>query len=407
MKALLLLLTAVLAQPGNLVVRDGDHSIPLPVLVTQRGPMVRIEDGLQTLGAALIRSGSDRFRLVIGGADIEFVLGQAVAKVEGVNQTLTGPPTMFDGKLLVPLALLTDLVPRVATGYRYEAATGELRRAARPAPAPAAKEEKPPAPAAKATPPPKASAPVRRALSERVVVVDAGHGGPDRGMTGPIGSPNKIFEKDITLRVALATRDALQRAGVKVVMTRTRDTLIALADRGRLANEARGDVFVSIHVNAANPRWQNPRGARGFETYFLSEAKTDDERRVEQIENEAVRYEGEEEIDSSDPLRFILNDMKQNEYLRESSDFATGIQESLGGMHPGPNRGVKQAGFRVLVSAFMPSVLVEVGFGSNAAEAWWLSSGTGQREVGSAIATATVNYLRKLEQKGQGGGVTR
>ena len=74
-----------------------------------------------------------------------------------------------------------------------------------------------------------------------------------------------------------------------MVYTRTTDTLIALDDRGRIANRADGDVFISIHVNAANPNWKDPRGARGFETYFLSEAKTEDARRVEQMENSAVQ----------------------------------------------------------------------------------------------------------------------
>jgi N-acetylmuramoyl-L-alanine amidase len=200
--------------------------------------------------------------------------------------------------------------------------------------------------------------------------------------------------------VARRVRDALTKRGFEVVMTRTTDTLIALADRGHIANRARGSVFVSIHVNAANPRWRRPQDARGFETYFLSEAKTDDERRVEAMENEAVKYEGEESVRADDPLSFILNDMKQNEYLRESSDFAVDVQRALAAIpHPGVNRGVKQAGFRVLVAAYMPSVLVEIGFGTNAAEASWLSSVRGQVAIADAIANATKAYLDRLDRR--------
>ena len=219
-------------------------------------------------------------------------------------------------------------------------------------------------------------------------------------MKGPVRAGNRFHEADITLGVARRVRDVLRRRGFDVVMTRTTDTLIALADRGHIANRARGSVFVSIHVNAANPRWRRPQDARGFETYFLSTAKTDDERRVEEMENEAVKYEGEEAVSTDDPLSFILNDMKQNEYLRESSDLAVGIQRSLAGIpHPGVDRGVKQAGFRVLVAAYMPSVLVEIGFGTNAAEARWMSGATGQTAIAAAIASATAAYLDRLDRR--------
>ena len=223
-------------------------------------------------------------------------------------------------------------------------------------------------------------------------------------MTGPIGSPNKVFEKDITLGLARRLRDALRRRSAEVLMTRSSDTLIALADRGKIANRAGASIFVSIHVNAANPRWRDPGSARGFETYFLSEAKTDDERRVEEMENEVTRYEGAENVEAGDPLSFILSDMRQNEFLRESADLAASVQRALGGMpHPGPDRGVKQAGFLVLVKAFMPAILVEVGFGTNRAESSYISSDTGQLQLASAIADAITTYLDRLERKTQSG----
>ncbi|MCC6317724.1 MAG: N-acetylmuramoyl-L-alanine amidase [Gemmatimonadaceae bacterium] len=384
--------------PASLVIRAGEVSTPLPVLVTRRGPMVRLEDGIQALGAALVRGGNDAWRLVIGSAQIELSVGLAVARTRDGVQPLAAPPTMFEGKLLVPLALLTDVVPRVSTGYTYSAGVlswaGVRTRVAAPAPA--------------ASSPPRSTMPSpdaggRREPPPRLVVVDAGHGGPDKGMQGPIGVSRKVLEKDITLGVARRLRDALRQRDVAVVMTRTSDTLIALGDRGRIANQAKATLFVSIHVNAANPRWRDPGAARGFETYFLSEAKTDDERRVEAMENEAVKYEGEAEIDAGDPVSFILNDMKQNEYLRESSDLAAAIQARLARMHPGPDRGVKQAGFKVLVTAFMPAVLVEIGFGSNRAESRYIASAEGQNELAAAIADAVVEYLDRLGKKMQAG----
>jgi N-acetylmuramoyl-L-alanine amidase len=201
-----------------------------------------------------------------------------------------------------------------------------------------------------------------------------------------------LTEKEVTLGIARALRDVLLARGVDVVMTRTRDTLVALADRGRIANARRGDLFVSVHVNAANPGWREPTTARGFETYFLSDARTEDARQVAERENESVRYEAQASSDG-DPLRFIVSDLAQNAHLRASSRLAATMQRRLARVHPGPDRGVHQAGFKVLVTASMPAVLVEVGFGSNPAEAAYLVSEHGQQELASAIADAAIEHL--------------
>jgi N-acetylmuramoyl-L-alanine amidase len=289
---------------------------------------------------------------------------------------LTSEPSLRGGKLYLPYSFVSDLLPRVANGVTFDARRAVLQRQL------AAK------PASPTTKP--------RLFT---VVVDAGHGGPDRGMRGPIGAGWEIREKDITLDVALALREALTDRGVNVVMTRSTDTLIALNDRGRIANAKKGDVFLSIHVNAANPRWKQPGAARGFETYFLSEARTEDARRVEAMENEVVKYEIGNDVSANDPLSFIVHDMEQNQHLRESSDLAATVQRALGKMHPGPNRGVKQAGFRVLVTAFMPAVLVEIGFGTNSQEAQYLRDPARQRQIASSIADATLEYLAGYQRR--------
>lgn len=253
--------------------------------------------------------------------------------------------------------------------------------------------------AAPKTAAPQTQAPVRAAARRRLVVVDAGHGGPDVGMHGPIGRRTTLYEKDITLSVAKRLARELESRGVDVLMTRTTDTLIALGDRGKIANAAKGDLFISIHVNAANPNWKDPGAARGFETYFLAEAKTEDERRVAQMENDVVQFEQTDDSAQDSGLGFILKDMAQNEQLRESSDLAATIQSHLRQIHPGPSRGVKQAGFVVLVTAFMPSVLVEIGFGTNPAEAAYISSDAGQRAISKAVADAAMEYLARHERR--------
>src|SRR6476619_5262784 len=203
-------------------------------------------------------------------------------------------------------------------------------------------------------------------------------------MRGPLYGGPPVVEKDVTLNVAKHVGAALNRRGIYVKYTRTTDTLIALDDRGRIANEAHADLFVSIHVNAANPNWKDPGGARGFETYFLSEAKTEDARRVEQMENEVVKFESGPSARAGDPLNFIINDMAQNEHLREANELAELIQRRMGEVHPGPSRGVKQAGFRVLVTAFMPTVLVEIGFGSNPADAAYMTDPAKMAELAAS-----------------------
>ena len=243
------------------------------------------------------------------------------------------------------------------------------------------------------------AAPARRAAAR--VVVDAGHGGVDPG-AGMRGN-GRVHEKDITLQVSLKIGDILKKRGVEVVYTRTTDTLIARADRGRIANESGGDVFISIHVNAANPNWRDASAARGFETYFLGVAKTEDAQRVEDMEEYSERYESKGSGSARDPLDLIVTDMLQNEYLRESSDLATIIQRRLKRIHPGPDRGVKQAGFTVLVSAFMPAVLVEIGFGTNAEEAAFLRSQPRQRVLAEAVADATMEYLERYQRRVSGG----
>jgi N-acetylmuramoyl-L-alanine amidase len=339
-------------------------------------------------------------------ATFEFVPEAAFARHGSVVAPLLAAPYATGGGLWIPLHFVTDVAPRLASGLIFDRERRELRvfsqvarRATAPAPTPPAAVEERDAtpPDARADPPSRGGAPRRW-----TVVVDAGHGGPDAGMSGPIGAGPRVREKDVTLAVSQRLREALAARGVTVVMTRTKDTLIALADRGRIANQRRGDLFVSVHVNSANPGWRDPGAARGFETYFLAEAKTEDARRVAERENEVVRFETASSSGPSDPLGFILSDMKQNEYLRESSELAQAVQRRMARVHPGPSRGVKQAGFRVLLTASMPAILVEIGFGSNRSEAAYMTDATRQRELAGAIADAAVEYLEQYARRATG-----
>jgi len=406
---------------ASVVVRDAHRSVRVPLVSTPAGPMVRPESFGDMLPVGVHHDSASAYTLDVWGVRLQVEVGLALVRLGDDVRQLATAPVLRNGHLFVPLQLISDVFPSTVPNTRWDAesgqlivfttatSSGEVTSSAR-APEPGVEREAARAPRVAAAPsrtdesrlPP---VPVRH--GRRMIVVDAGHGGVDNGMTGPIGRGPKIYEKDITLSVANRLGSQLKARGVDVLYTRSADTLIALDDRGRIANRAKGDLFISIHVNAANPNWKDPGGARGFETYFLSEARTEDARRVEQMENSVIRLESRAKAGTSDPLSFIVSDMTQNQHLRESSQLAELIQQRLGGMHPGPSRGVKQAGFRVLVTAYMPAVLVEIGFGTNPREAAYMTDPGKQDALARAIADAAMDYLQRYEGRLAGGGPSR
>jgi N-acetylmuramoyl-L-alanine amidase len=398
---------AASAAPSQLTVKDATRSVTVVLVPTENGPILRADQLRPVLPITVSHVTGERWMIIVDGTAIDVQPGVRLATVGADSYQLAAAPELRKGALYVPLQLVVEVVPRVARNLIWDPARFELRvfsTASRPdTPATRPVEVAVSRPASPATSVPTRPAPTRPAPSglrtRRLVVVDAGHGGPDAGMHGPIGGGPQLNEKTVTLDVAKRVGAALGKRGVDVLYTRTTDTLIALSDRGRIANDAHADLFVSIHVNAANPGWKDPGASRGFETYFLAEAKTEDARRVEQMENEVVKFEGTSSAHAGDPLSFILNDMAQNEHLRESNELAELIQRRLAGVHPGPSRGVKQAGFRVLVTAFMPAVLVEIGFGTNAADAAYITNSAKADELAAAIADAVREYLRRYERR--------
>jgi N-acetylmuramoyl-L-alanine amidase len=217
------------------------------------------------------------------------------------------------------------------------------------------------------------------------------------------GNPGVFFprgtrEKEVTLAVGLLLAEELKRQGVGVKMTRTSDTLIALGDRGAYCT-ADCDLFVSLHVNslARRPGYTD---IRGFETYFLAEAKTEEAARVAKMENEAVRFEtGTSTAETGGGIDFILKDLQLNEHLRESARAAELVQRNLRSVHTGDSRGVKQAGFMVLTTARRPAILVELGYSTNPQDGQFLTTRSSQKAMAAALADAIVSYLLEYERK--------
>jgi N-acetylmuramoyl-L-alanine amidase len=342
---------------------------------------------LVSLGAEVAYEG-DAAVARFGRSEVRFTPGSAEISVAGQARTLANPVYAEGGVVYVPVDFFARWLADAAGGaVQVSAAERVVRRVplaladavAASAGGPAG-DEAAAEPRAVAVP---ASAPVRPAR-RRLVVVDAGHGGVDPGAHGPNGTR----EKDVTLRVARMVAEILRDdPTLEVRMTRDSDTLIALHDRTRFANQwkdaGQPAVFISIHCNA-----NESRAEKGFETYFLSEAKTADAERVANFENASVQYE--EHAANGDPLGFILTDLRQVHYLRESSEWAQRIQDGLRAIHPGPDRGVKQANFAVLRGSFMPAVLVEIGFLTNYREEQLLTD----REMEATIARQLADAVR-------------
>jgi len=373
------------SQPAHAVWRLDGGRAPVEVREeTGRGYPALPVSALVALGAEIGYEGGGAVAR-FGAAEARFTPGSAEVTVDGQARTLANPVYSDGGVVYVPAEFFARWLGDASRGtlavqpgersVRRVAAAGANASVAAPPPAEAQR-----APTAQAA---------GRPEPRRLVVVDAGHGGVDPGARGPGGTR----EKDVTLRVARMVADLLRGdPTLEVRMTRDRDTLIALHDRARFANRWRDEgqpaVFMSIHCNA-----NESRSEKGYETYFLSEARTADAQRVERFENASVQYETH--AVSGDALGFILTDLRQNHYLRESSDWAQMIQDGLRVIHPGPNRGVKQAGFAVLRGTFMPAVLVEIGFVSNPGEERLLLDPHMEESIARQLAESVRGYFSR------------
>ena len=206
--------------PSVVSVRAGTVESVVPLVETSAGRVLRLDRLAPALPVSVRADGPGRF--VVSVFDVTMTLSDQVpyARVGASVLPLGGAPLMDRGALLVPLQLVAEVLPRlVPTRLSYDPTRSELRVSGS-------------ATTATTTP--------ARVRTKRRVVVDAGHGGPDNGMTGPIGSRQKIREKDITLAVSHELAKSLRRQGVEVVMTRTTDTLIGLYEPGAIANERGG-----------------------------------------------------------------------------------------------------------------------------------------------------------------------
>lgn len=220
------------------------------------------------------------------------------------------------------------------------------------------------------------------------IVIDAGHGGKDPGATGKYGLREKFVTLDIAKRLG---RLIEKNTNAKVIYTRDEDVFIPLWERTKIANETKGKLFISVHANS-----NSNRRVKGFETFILRPGKTGDAVEVAERENNVIKLE--EEVSRYDHLTedsFIIASLMQNAFMKESEDLAAMVQSELRKSIPSPDRGVKQAGFYVLIGASMPHAYLEVGFLSNPLEEKQLRK-PGYRQ---SIAQAAFNGIRRFKDK--------
>lgn len=228
-----------------------------------------------------------------------------------------------------------------------------------------------------------------------IVAIDAGHGGHDPGAIGKISK-----EKNINLNVALKVGNLIKNNcdDVKVIYTRSKDVFIPLGRRAEIANNAKADLFISIHTNAL----ANNRTAKGASTWTLGLAKSDANLEVAKRENSVILYESDYQtryagFNPNSAESYIIFEFMQDKYMEQSVHLASLMQKQFRHTCKRLDRGVHQAGFLVLKASAMPSILIELGFISTPEEERYLNSETGATTMAKGIYHAFLNYKREHE----------
>ncbi len=227
-----------------------------------------------------------------------------------------------------------------------------------------------------------------------VIVLDAGHGGYDSGTIGV----NGVKEKDVNLGITLKLGKLIEKnmKDVKVVYTRKTDKFVELYKRGQIANENNGKLFISLHCNSTPKK---PTNASGFEVYLLRPGRTKEAISIAERENSVIQYEDNPgRYKALTDENFILVSMAQSSYMKYSEKFSDILNKEFSKDISVPSRGVKQAGFYVLVGASMPSVLIESGFLSNRKDANYLKSSKGQQAIANSIFKAIKEFKEHYEK---------
>lgn len=229
------------------------------------------------------------------------------------------------------------------------------------------------------------------------IILDPGHGGKDFGAV-----ENGAKEKDINLAVAKKVRSMIEKElkEVDVVMTRSTDVYLTLQERADVANNAKGDLFMSIHVNSIDKKTPGRQKTHGSSVYVLGLHRDQDNMKVAMRENAVIELESDykEKYSGFDPSKdesYIIFEMAQKRNLGESIRVAGDAQNELVNTAGRVNRGVRQAGFWVLWATSMPAVLVELDFICNPQSVKYMTSEKGEDELAASLLNAIKKFVER------------
>ncbi len=239
-----------------------------------------------------------------------------------------------------------------------------------------------------------------KSYDDFVVIIDPGHGGKDHGAID-----NNAREKDINLAVALRLGELIEKKlkDTDVIFTRNNDTFVSLQGRADIANKAKGNLFISIHTNSVDTKNKNRSTVAGASVYTLGPHKDGANMDIARRENSVIELENgyHQKYSGFDPNKdesYIIFEMAQKQNLAQSNRFAKMVQDNLVKIAGRKDRGVHQAGFWVLWSTSMPSVLVELDFICNPESAKFMTSKEGVNKLAEAIFEAVKIYEMNYRQ---------
>jgi len=337
---------------------------------TQYLPLAKICDfyGIEYRSDSVINTA----KLTKGSGRIVLMAGSQTVLVNGAQKKMDHPAVSSGGDIFVPVSFVKNNFGVFSSTTVSARRTEAVERY----------EE--------ATPPVTTDRP--KIYEIKTIVLDAGHGGKDLGATG---RRLRLKEKYLALSVVKKIKSILESRGIRVILTRKDDTFISLQRRADIANRAKADLFVSVHINASRSK-----SLYGFECYHLSEATDDNARALEAFEDSPLRIGEDADIEHSRQLDKTIWDLMLTENRIESSELASYICDSVEATGANYTRGVRSAKFYVLKHTNMPSVLAEVGYLSNKAEEAKINDPKFMDKMAEALAGGILKYKSEYERTG-------